>query len=286
MISAPSPHCVVYDIDGVLCTTNVRSLQEVAFYAKYGLILTVCKVTHYVFPGVKEAMWASFDEFNGEVYFYSRGVEERNTRFVYKLMKRTFGKERALEITKRRIVHTVRRKIYVGDPEERKDLRLISEETKNTILVDDSSGLVMPDQRGSHLYAYEPRFSSDNPFCDADGYKRIKEAGEVVIKVYHEPNYLFYYVGMLFLTLRESREKGIPVSDILPRRQWRESSFRAEFYSIFDDAYYEAGLSILRRYNENLTFMSPLKYKAIQSLPFTPEEEALYNKYLKSSATE
>lgn len=345
--AAPPVRRIVYDIDGVLCTCNADSVEEVAFFAQHGLIITAIK-THYVFPGAVELIKASFDEPDTEIYFFSRGIRERNTEFVYKLLEVIFGKQRAMAFPVEERVFTVRRKIYVGDPDENKDLRLISDDIQNCVLVEDSRGMICPGQFKNLLYVYEPRYQF-SPFCDSDGYIPIEpsmympriegrlqigykqkqcalkvtylekktrktasmtlsvsehpeivrepnlhksrvcqivaEAGGVAKEIDRSANHLFYYAGMLFISLAEQKETGAPLCEILYRRQWTEKSPKElAFTSLFDETYYEYGLSVLRKYNPSLGFMTPMKYKEARSIMLGPETKALYETYLKNKA--
>lgn len=158
---------IVFDIDDVLCTCLVNNIGEVAFYAQHGLIITAFK-THYVFPGVVELMKASFDEPDTDIYFSSRGEEARNKKFTSKLLKRSLGKERASKVVYG--VHTVKRKVYFGDPPESKNLEEICGDKKYSCLVDDSKVNIHPGQFKNFVYVYQPRFNDFRPFCNVDGY--------------------------------------------------------------------------------------------------------------------
>ncbi len=358
---------IVYDIDDVLCTCNVSTIEQVAFFARYGLIITAIK-THYVFPGVVELMKASFDEPDTDIYFSSRGIEERNKKFVRKLLKCSLGKDRASQV--KYTVHTVKRKVYVGDPIECKDLNEICGDSQNATLVDDSQGMIAPGQFKNFLYVYEPRFNEFSPFCDTEGYvplsldchgsmrlyymvvhggglrlkkkqssceltfldkktrekKRldlmqethseliskigkaknvgdleetcryeivsvIENAGGVTKRIDRSANHFFNYVGVLFTALNENKKTGEPVSEILYRLQWRRDvegyegpSNQEIFWSIYDETFYEYGLSILKKYNPELAFMTPMKYREATLVPLTPKVKARYQTYLNNRA--
>lgn len=368
MIPSTSRRKIVYDIDEVLCTCNVSTLKQVAFFAKHGLIITAIK-THYVFPGVVELMKASFDEPDTDIYFSSRGEEARNNLFIKKLLDVSLGFERAQKV--KYVVHTMKRKIYVNDPPESKDLNEICGESRNSTLVDDQSSNIHPGQFKNFLYVYETRFNEFSHYCDSDGYvpisldthgsasvyhmslygglkvnvksltvkityqnkktrekehlelthekhseliDKIKKANKVDVleqtcrkeivalvedaggltrKIDRLANHLFYYVGILFSALNENKKTGEPISDFLYRVQWRQNVEGYEgsinqniFWSIYDENYYEYGLSVLRKYNTNLTFMTPMKYKEATQVQLTPELKQLYQAYIDNNVND
>lgn len=96
-------------------------------------------------------------------------------------------------------------------------------------------------------------------------------------------NVIYYLAGLLFTVIREAEETGETLAKTLFKRQFRKIK-PGKYESIArivseDDSYYHLGLSILKKYNDALEFMTPDHVKACE-LAITPELKAQYEAHL------
>lgn len=174
---------VVFDIDDLLCTHEVNTLHDVAFFKKYGAILVAAKKTHYIFPGVKELMRAVFNRSDVEVAFYSGAKAERNVEFVPELLKLSQISPRykvevisKLYDTKAEEVARDRALFGVRFSRQAKDLNVFVKEglpLGNIALVDNGVGVSMPGQVKNQLLVRTTWFSDfreDTQGWDKEGF--------------------------------------------------------------------------------------------------------------------
>ena len=102
---------VVFDIDDMLCTHRVKTIHDVAFFKKHGAVIVAAQKAHYVFPGVKELMRATFNRPDVEVAFYSATEGPRNDEFVKELLKQS-------NVNPRYLVQVIS-KVFANNEEER-----------------------------------------------------------------------------------------------------------------------------------------------------------------------
>lgn len=157
---------IVFDIDDVLCCTELYSDQQERFFENKGAIITAIK-THYVFPGVIELMQLLFATDHVRVSFFSSGTHERNEPFVKELLVRSLGEVRYEQIRKDVTVLSRRDLVIQSDNEqktqwetyhigghERKDLSKVLRDGEllcNTVLIDDSRSYVKCGQEANLL---------------------------------------------------------------------------------------------------------------------------------------
>lgn len=192
---------VVFDIDDLLCVTGLSSIHDVAFFKKYGMIIVAAQKAHYVFPGVKELMQATFNRTDVEVAFYSATDGPRNDEFVAELLKRS-------NVRPAYPVQVIS-KVFANKEEERrrdldlyegvnfaresKDLSLFVREAlpiENVGLIDNGKSVSMPGQVKNQLFVETTSFNDmlqdDQEFWDEDGFSYLK--GYVVTAFDNKPS--------------------------------------------------------------------------------------------------
>ena len=96
----------------------------------------------------------------------------------------------------------------------------------------------------------------------------VEKKGGVTTHLGLTMNRIYYAAGMIFSALQESRETGIPISEILLNRQFVRivpGKFKPLHRLVGDkEKYYHLGLAALRKFNADLQFMTPNHYKAFQ----------------------
>lgn len=146
---------VVLDIDHVLtCSSPGGALEP--FFVKSGCVIDA-RITHYVFPAVKEFLIALFKTESLSVAFFSAGIEERNKPFIRILLKAALGRDWYKEV-KENVIVLSRNNLVEG----RKDLRLIlgGADCSSAVLIDDRPKNIVSGQERSFLYTKKVNLDS------------------------------------------------------------------------------------------------------------------------------
>lgn len=103
-------------------------------------------------------------------------------------------------------------------------------------------------------------------------------------------NHIYYIAGLLFSVLDEAEKSGQTLAKTLFKRQYKKvqpnelepHKYESQSNRMWAcDRYYHLGLNILRRYNPQLEFMTPERYKAACQIELSPELVTKYKGYME-----
>ncbi|MCP5506859.1 MAG: hypothetical protein H7A37_00940 [Chlamydiales bacterium] len=160
---------VCLDIDGVLCCSDAKTVENASFYHQKGAIIDAVH-TYYVFPGVMEFIRLLYRQKNITVSFYSNANAFRNYYFVRHLLKRSLGEEEYRKVKNNVVVLSKQDRAKISNETAKKQFeqygitsnqrftkkdltKIDSTPLNNMVLIDDKDSNVFPGQEANFLKA-------------------------------------------------------------------------------------------------------------------------------------